>query len=70
MKFLPLIVICCISLTIAKSPSIKGLARQVKKLTKELKNAKKDIKDAEKDIKKKASEKSLEVLLILSTTAL
>ena len=61
MKFLPLVVICCISLTIAKSPSIKDLAKEVKKLTKELKNAKKDIKaassdikDTEKDMKKKA----------------
>ena len=49
---------------------MKHLVKEVKKLAKALKNAKKDIKDAEKDIKKKASAKSLEVLLILSTTAL
>ena len=61
MKFLPLVALCCISLTIAKSPSIKDLAKELKKMTKEMKNLKKDmkaaesdIKDTEKDMKKKA----------------
>ena len=62
MKFLPLVVLCCISLTIAKSPSIKDLAKELKKMTKEMKNLKKDLKGAEKDIKKKANQKSVEVL--------
>ena len=55
MKFLPLVAILCISLTIAKSPSQKYLDKGFKE------TVIKDTKDTGKDMRKKADSKIVEV---------
>ena len=55
MKFLPIVAVFCIALTIAKSPSMQDLDKGLKE------TIIKDTKDTKEKIKKKADFKSLEV---------